>query len=144
MKKDKICISKAVALMIPVTLVLIAVILFTNYINKQTYSTHSKAAAPASSATALCTYQGLRVHASNPGTDDRPFNYFYDPSTFCVLGVYSDINPTVRQPLPYKCNTVLASCDLNDSCLMYLVGIKALCLCVFCASNKVAKVLLAE
>ena len=43
MKDDKICINKIVVFAIPVTIILIAIIFFSSFMNKQSYSTKSKA-----------------------------------------------------------------------------------------------------
>ena len=107
MKKDKICISKAVALMIPVTIVLITIILFTNYLNQQSYSTKSKAMEPSKSAMSndrWCTFQRAIVTVEKP-TNDTDFNYYYNPKTFCIISIYDGMRPRGEQPIPYKCKS---------------------------------------
>jgi len=114
MKNDKICISKAVAFMIPVVLVIIAIILFTSYLNNQTYSTKSKAAAPKMAVAVprqMCLYQGKEVGGlEGRGRGVFVDAYAYNIKTFCVLylttlHVSQPNEAYVEQALPYRCKS---------------------------------------
>jgi len=92
MKNDKICFSKKMVVIVPVLLFLIAVVLFTNYMNGQKYSISSRASAPPAficdTATTLITCDGgagapLPYGYCSPAPDGKKEQYICDYNAAC-------------------------------------------------------------